>query len=120
MSIVCCKIQEKTIDIASDSISVNGFTQSKGGNNFSKLFQINELTIGSVGIAEETSLLRIYCKTRKPRINNEDAILDFMSEFADWKKKKTENYKLDNSYIFICNGKAFNIKNFFVDRKSVV
>jgi ATP-dependent protease HslVU (ClpYQ) peptidase subunit len=115
MSIVCCKINEQTIDIASDSIIVRGYTQDKGNNKFSKLFQTNGLTIGACGVAEETSLIQMYCKTRQPRTSDEDSILDFMGDFLDWKKKKTNNYTIDNTYILVCEGKAFSIHRFFVE-----
>ena len=57
MSIVCCSVSEKHIDISSDSITVRGYVQDKGRNKQAKLFEVNGLVIGGVGLAEETSLL---------------------------------------------------------------
>ena len=115
MSVVCCKINETSIDIASDSIIVRGWTQNKSDNKFSKLFKVNELVIGAVGAAEEASLLHIFSKTHKPKASDEEGILEFLSEFLDWKKKKADSYKLENSYIIVFGGKAYHIHNFFIN-----
>lgn len=114
MSIVCCRVTKEYIEIASDSISVRGWTQEKGKDKFSKLCKINELIIGSVGYAEEASLLQMYSKSRKPEAASEDAILIFLGEFVEWKKKRTDKSDLSNSYIIIFEKKAFYISDFFV------
>lgn len=116
MSIVCCKVTDQDITIASDSIMVRGWTQEKDRNKFSKLFEVNDLIVGSVGYAEETSLFKIYCSTRKPISANENDILLFISEFSDWKKEKFDKYSIDNQYILIYNKKAFYIQSFLVKK----
>lgn len=116
MSIVCCKVEKDTIVIASDSIAVRGYTQSKGDNGSqSKLFKVNGMVIGGVGMAEETSLLRIFAQTRKPKGPSEDDLLVFMSEFAGWKNKKTGTYKLSNVYIICYSGTVFSAEGFYIE-----
>jgi ATP-dependent protease HslVU (ClpYQ) peptidase subunit len=115
MSIVCCRVTPYEISIASDSIVVRGYTQGKDKNKFAKLFKVNDLIIGSVGYAEESSLFRIYCSTRQPASISENDILIFISEFAQWKKERTTIYSIENSYIIIFNNKAFHIEGFFVN-----
>lgn len=115
MSIVCCKIYDNKIEIASDSITVRGYTQSKGNNtNFSKLVKSNELIIGGVGSAQELGLFQLFCKTRTPKRADEDSILEFMSEFSDWKKKKTDDDGITNSYIIVFQQHAFAINHYFI------
>lgn len=115
MSVVACKILPDGYEIASDSISVRFWTQSKGENTkFSKLFEVNDIVVGSVGYAEESSLLQMYCATRKPSNATEPAILEFFSEFSSWKKKKAEKSGLDNAYLIGYKGKVFSINGWFI------
>lgn len=115
MSVVACRVTKDYIQIASDSIIVRGWTQAKGENGHGKLVQINDLIIGSVGSAQESSLFQLYCTTRKPAAATEAAILEFISDFAEWKRKKTSDFYLLNNYILVVDKKAFCIEKFFVE-----
>ncbi|MEM8487251.1 MAG: hypothetical protein AAF564_16990 [Bacteroidota bacterium] len=115
MSVVACRILPDGYEIASDSITVRWATQSKGENTkFSKLFEINGLAIGSVGSAEEASLLQMYCKTRQPAAANEQDLLEFMSEFANWKKTKVSKSDITNHYIIGFEGKVYSVAGWFI------
>ena len=108
MSIVCCKISKNKIEIASDSITVSGWMQTKEENlNYAKLVRVNGIVIGGVGETEEISLFQTYCHTRRPKSASEDNILEFLLEFADWKKKKTEVFGIENQYIISFDHKAY-------------
>lgn len=115
MSVVACKILPDGYEIASDSITIRWWTQSKGENTkFSKLFEVNNMVIGSVGSAEESSLLQLYCKTRKPSAMTEAALLSFMSEFSSWKKDKVGKSGIDNGYLIGYKGKVFSVSGWFI------
>ena len=114
MSVVVVKVQLDKIDIAADSITVRGWTQSKDSNKFSKLAKINGLFLGSVGLAEESSLLQVFCATRRPEGPTEAAIVDFFSEFAEWKNKKIGKYTIENDYLLVVDHRVFQIERFFV------
>ena len=115
MSVVACKILPNGYEIASDSITIRWWTQSKGENTkFSKLFEVNKMVIGSVGSAEESSLLQLYCKTRKPLAMTEAALLAFMSEFSSWKKDKVGKSGIDNGYLIGYKGKVFSVSGWFI------
>jgi len=114
MSVVCCRVTSKKVEIASDSITVRGWTQEKGKDKFAKLVEINDIILGSVGSAEEVSLMQLFCATRKPEAASESRILNFLVDFLDWKKKQTDKYELNNAYIIVFAGKAFYLEGFFV------
>ncbi|MEZ4703154.1 MAG: hypothetical protein R2834_22695 [Rhodothermales bacterium] len=117
MSVVACRILESGgYEIASDSISVRGFTQTKSDNSkFSKLFEENGLVIGGVGSAKEIALMQLYCRTHKPSAADESAFLEFISEFVSWKKDKTNENGIDNVYLMGFNGKVFHIEGWLIE-----
>lgn len=115
MSVVCCKVEKEYIEIASDSIVTRGTHQDKSNNRFSKLIEINNMIIGTAGTCEEMSLMIKYANTTKPELATEFSLTDYICEFAEWKKKRTDNHVIDNHYIFIIENKAFFVAGFFVD-----
>lgn len=88
MSVVACKITDNGYEIAADSITVRGITQTKNQTDHVKLYETNGMVIGGVGSAEENSLMRLFAETHRPSGADEYSILDFLSEFIEWKKKK--------------------------------
>lgn len=114
MSVVACKITKEGYEIAADSISVRGYTQTKNNTNRSKLIEVNNMVIGSVGSAEESSLLQIFAKTHQPAAATEEGILEFWSEFSDWKKKRIDKNGIDNVYFLGLNGVVFYINRWLI------
>ena len=115
MSVVACLVTENGYEIASDSITTRGYTQSRGQNvKHSKLFEVNDMKIGGVGLAEETSLLYLFATTHRPSSATQKGILEFLSEFSDWKNKKVSKSSIDNSYVIGYEGKAFATNDWFV------
>lgn len=115
MSIVCCRVYKDRIEVASDSISVRGYTQSKKSACL-KLFQNGGVLIAGVGDAQELTLLNLFSKSRTPANNTEAAILDYITDFAEWQEKKTGEYEISNSYIIVYGGAAYCIDEFMVER----
>jgi len=115
MSVVACRVTEKGYTIAADSITVYGYTQRKGdGTDYSKLFEVNGLLVGGVGKAEETSLFHLFAKTRRPSVPTEGALLEFLSEFAEWKKKKVGTDGLNNHYIIGIDDTVFSVNGWHI------
>jgi ATP-dependent protease HslVU (ClpYQ) peptidase subunit len=115
MSIVCCKILDDKIEVASDSITVRGSTQSRGQNaQYVKLLQVNNIIIGGIGLGEEISLIYIFCQTHQPKDATPDSILTFLAEFSEWKNDRIDNSSIENNYILIYQEKAFVIYNYQV------
>ena len=116
MSIVACKVSEKEIEISSDSICVRGYTQEKSGERmkFSKLVQINNMIIGGVGLSAENGLMQLFAATHQPLSPTEDALLSFIAEFSEWKKKRTEKHDIENNFIIAFSGHAFRLDGFSI------
>ena len=106
------KINSDTIDLCSDSFIGGMYQQSK--IEFVKSFQANEMTIGGAGNAQELSLLKIFCQNHTPTAASEDGIVNFFVEFTEWVKKKDNNFKLENVYIFIYQMKVFYVTGLYV------
>jgi ATP-dependent protease HslVU (ClpYQ) peptidase subunit len=117
MSVVACRVTEKGFEIASDSITVRGHTQTRGQTStHSKLYETNDVVVGSVGSAEENSLFRLFVETHRPAHANEDAILEFMAEFSDWKKKRMDRSNIDNDYMIGFSGLVYTVESWHVER----
>jgi hypothetical protein len=82
------------------------------------LFEINGLLVGGVGKAEETSLFQIYASTHRIAAATESAVLEFLSEFSAWKKKKIDKADLENSYLLGVENVVFYIHGWYVTRIS--
>lgn len=114
MSIIACRILEDGYEIAADSISVRGSTQTKNNINRSKLVEVNNMVIGAVGLAEESGLLQIFAKTHRPAAATEEGILEFWNEFSEWKKKRTDRGSIENSYFIGIDDVVFYINHWLI------
>lgn len=114
MSIVACRVLEDGYEIAADSISVRGSTQTKNNINRSKLIEVNNMVIGAVGLAEESGLLQIFAKTHQPSAPTEESFLEFWNEFSEWKKKRTERSTIENAYFIGFEGVVFYINHWLI------
>lgn len=117
MSVVACRINENGFEVAADSITVRGITQTKGQTDHVKLYETNDMVIGGVGSAQENSLMRLFAETHRPSGAEEYAILEFISEFAEWKKRKTDDStSIKNSYMIGYQDGVFTIEQWHVHK----
>jgi ATP-dependent protease HslVU (ClpYQ) peptidase subunit len=118
MSIVACKILPNGFEICSDSIVVHyDHTQSRGNNlDISKLFEVNNIIVGTSGVASETSLIRLFLETHGIAEPTEKGMLEFLDEFSSWKKTKTDNGDICNSYLIGYQGSVFYIGGWSISR----
>jgi ATP-dependent protease HslVU (ClpYQ) peptidase subunit len=115
MSVVACRILDNGYDIAADSQVTLGQTKTTGQTNtFSKLYESNNLVVGSVGSAEELSLFRLFMETRRPAQASEYALLEFMAEFANWKKERTDKTGIENTYMIGIGGLVFTVQGWHI------
>jgi len=115
MSVVACRVDGGRIEISADSIVVRGYTQDKMPVNTGKLFALNGLIIGSVGLGSEHGMMQIFATTHKPAAPSCDAILSFLAEFAEWKKKLTDKYGIENQFLIAYQGHAFRSADLFIN-----
>ena len=115
MSVVVCKVSKDKIEMASDSIVVQGWTKlNNAQNKVVKMMKYNDMIIGGCGNAEEISLFFHYMKTHTIEDMDEKSVLDFAIEFRRWKNDLTGNNSLVNPYIIAYKGKAFAIEGMLV------
>lgn len=116
MSVVVCKVNEKNIEIAADSICVSGWSKLPHGVGKNiKLASVNGTVIGGCGLAEEISLFFCYAQTHSiatPVTANN--VLNFILEFRDWKSNYTRTSTFENTYIIACDGKAYYVEGMLV------
>ena len=115
MSVVAVKKTDKKIKIAADSISVCGWTRMEKTIKKAKLFKVNGIIAGGVGLASENLLLENFCLTHKPHQATEREVLNFFIEFNNYLKDLgLSGYS--NHFILCYQGKAFLIEqNLYVN-----
>lgn len=89
MSVVACRVLDGGYEMAADSISVRGYTQTRGSNTaFTKLFEVNGMDIGASGTAEEAQLMRLFAGTHRPARADELAVLEFLASSLPGRTKR--------------------------------
>ena len=115
MSVVAVKKTDKKIKIAADSISVCGWTRMEKTIKKAKLFEVNGIIAGGVGLASENLLLENFCLPHKPHQATEREVLNFFIEFNNYLKELGMS-GYSNHFIFCYKGKAFLIEqNLYVN-----
>lgn len=113
MSVAVVKVENDKIILGADSIIVYGQYQQK--EDKAKIRVINQdFAFAMSGLARETSLFEMFCKTHTPSNNNEESIIDFFNEFSGWLKKKIDDDFINSSYLIIYQGKAFEYVDYYV------
>lgn len=113
MSVVAARVYSDRIEVAADSIIILGDMKRTG--TFSKLEQVNDMIIGSVGFSEEISLMWQFAKTHKPESATERDVREFMIEFMKWKKELCGKSDIENDYIIAYQGSLFDVEGMFVN-----
>ncbi len=111
MSVVCCRVNEDSIEIAADSIVCRGWMKSTDNV---KLHRVNNMIVGSSGYVEESSLFLLFAETHSPTSPDTRGIIEFLTEFSQWKQKVNNTWGIGNSYILVYKGKAYGIYSFEV------
>lgn len=113
MSVIAVKITEKEITISADQQSTWGDNKETAPE--CKLFQKNGVVIGHTGFSVEGDLLKIFCLNHKPKSADIDAVLEFLSEFQDWWKKKDSGAEVKGHNIIVFENKVFRTIRFGVE-----
>ena len=113
MSVVCVRVYDDKIQIAADSILTRGWSK-RTDSKFAKLARINNIIVGSVGTAQECSLMWHFMETHNPKEATEKSVLDFVIEFSKWKDDYGSGKEIKNTYLLVFDGKCFLIEGSFV------
>lgn len=114
MSVVCARVYDDKIVMAADS-QVTWGSHVKNNIGFSKIKEINGMIIGATGNCDEASLMWQYAKTHKPDKSTEKDILEFIAEFAKWKKDYDGSNVINNMYLLIYDGCLFYIEGMLIN-----
>lgn len=107
MSVVAIKVTSDSIEIAADSIGVQGTTQEKDPGN--KIFKIREgLILGSCGTSAMGLLMREHLTFHEPKENTLWGWLACVKAFIkNCKELGTDLDPDSNAFLVICDGRAW-------------
>ncbi|NJN30404.1 MAG: hypothetical protein HC824_08200 [Synechococcales cyanobacterium RM1_1_8] len=117
MSVVAARRYENELFFCADSIRVSGITQETSrvaGHEQGKLFQVNDLVIGSVGYVMELSFMQLFARNHKPAAATVEAVLDFMIEFYAWAKNKDGDFGRHNNYLIGMEQDIFRVTDSYL------
>ncbi|MEY2976431.1 MAG: hypothetical protein ACO31I_07510 [Prochlorotrichaceae cyanobacterium] len=120
MSVVAARCYPDRLVFASDSIRVAGLLKNTSrvtGDEQGKLFEINDLVIGSVGYVMELSFMQIFARNHKPAAATVEAVLDFMVEFYTWAKSKDDGFSKHNDYLIGIEDRIFRVVDSYLVEK---
>lgn len=113
MSVVCAKIYDNYITIASDS-GVYASDTRIPSTTIEKLLHIDEdFIIGVCGDVGEMNLMRWFAQEHRPVENTEQGIFHFMGEFAEFCREELAPFGEDegpegaNEYLIVYQGKLY-------------
>lgn len=120
MSVVAARRYPDRIVFAADSIRVSGTLRENSritGSERGKLFEVNQLVIGAVGLVMELSFMQIFARNHKPAAPTVEAVLDFIVEFYSWSASKDNSFAKRNEYLIGIEGEVFRVcDSYLVER----
>ncbi|HBE18266.1 MAG TPA: hypothetical protein DEG17_26985 [Cyanobacteria bacterium UBA11149] len=120
MSVVAARKYTDKLVFASDSIRVSGYlkeTSRVTGGEQGKLFEVNNMIIGSVGYIMELSFMQIFARNHRPAAATVEAVLDFIVEFYAWAKSKDDGFGRKNDYLLGIEGEIFRVSDSYLVEK---
>lgn len=120
MSVVAARKYPDRLVFASDSIRVSGYlkeTSRVTGGEQGKLFEVNNMIIGSVGYIMELSFMQIFARNHRPAAATVEAVLDFVVEFYAWAKSKDDGFGRKNDYLLGIEGEIFRVSDSYLVEK---
>lgn len=113
MSVIAAKVYQDRIDIAADSILIKDDLKK---TNFKKLYRTSTVVAGGCGTAEELCLFFTYLNDHSPEVASVPAIIQFMSNFAEWKARYIHDDVIHNCYLIVFKNKLFEVDGMFVQK----
>lgn len=115
MTVVAVKKIKNKIQMSCDDQTTYGYEykvkkeKSDNPRDVGKIFQENDMMIGSSGYVSEANLLKLFAKNHKPKSASQDSVLEFLLEFRDYVAKRIgdDNYSVENHIILVYKKKIF-------------
>ena len=120
MSVVAARHYPDRLVFAADSIRIAGLLKTTSrvtGQEQGKLFEVNDLIIGSVGYVMELSFMQMFARNHKPVDATVEAVLDFMVEFYAWAKAKDDGFSKHNDYLIGIHDRIFRVVDSYLVEK---
>ena len=108
MTVIAARKTENLITFAADSILVAGYLKATHKEVvYNKLFQQNEMVIGSNGTGYEGTMMELFSRNHRPVVGSRLAVIDFFVEFREWINKRDGGHSPNNEYILAYDKKLF-------------
>ncbi len=108
MTVIAARKTKETITFASDSILVAGFLKASDKEViYNKLFQQNEMVIGSTGTGYEGTMMELFSRNHRPVDSSRLSVIDFFVEFREWINKRDSGHSPENEYLIAYDKKLF-------------
>lgn len=124
MSVVCAKIYDDYISIASDSGVYAGDSRVPSITIEKILHIADNFLIGVCGEVSEMNLMKWFAQDHRPTENTERGIFNFMRDFFEFCANEKRNFPTGNAdddnpvneYLIIYHGKLYKCEGVFVSK----
>ncbi|MEM7064409.1 MAG: hypothetical protein AAF572_14740 [Cyanobacteria bacterium P01_B01_bin.77] len=108
MTVIAARKTKDAITFASDSILVAGYLKATDKEViYNKLFQQNEMVIGSTGTGYEGTMMELFSRNHRPVDGSRLSVIDFFVEFREWINKRDTGHSPENDYLIAYDKKLF-------------
>lgn len=108
MTVIAARKTNDTITFASDSILVAGYLKATDKEViYNKLFQQNDMVIGSTGTGYEGTMMELFSRNHRPVDGSRLSVIDFFVEFREWINKRDAGHSPENDYLIAYDKKLF-------------
>ncbi|MEM6869115.1 MAG: hypothetical protein AAF528_12125 [Cyanobacteria bacterium P01_C01_bin.121] len=110
MTVIAARKTPEAIIFAADTLISDGFTKATSSDIMhSKLFEQNEMVIGTTGECYEGTMMELFSRNHRPVNSNRLGIIDFLVEFKEWIRKKEGGYTPKNGFLIAFEQKLFRV-----------
>ena len=110
MTVIAARKTPEAIIFAADTLISDGFTKATSSDIMhSKLFEQNEMVIGTTGECYEGTMMELFSRNHRPVNSNRLGIIDFLVEFKEWIRKKEGGYTPKNGFLIAFEQMLFRV-----------
>ena len=110
MTVIAARKTSDSITFAADTLISDGFVKATSSDLiFSKLFEQNDMVIGTTGDCFEGTLMELFSRNHKPVDATRMSVIDFLVEFREWARKKEGGFSPHNGFLISYRFKLFRV-----------